>query len=101
LPPILRAEGLGMRFGGFPALRGVSVTFPAGELTAIIGPNGAGKSTFFNILSGAFAPSEGRIYFRSRDITGTPQHRFARLEIAKSFQITRLAAERTMILVEH
>ena len=96
-PPILRADGLGMRFGGFTALKGVSVTFPAGELTAIIGPNGAGKSTFFNILSGAFAPSEGRIFFRGRDITGTPQHRFARLGIAKSFQITNVFPQLTTL----
>jgi len=88
--PILRAEGLGMRFGGFTALNGVSVDFSEGELTAIIGPNGAGKSTFFNLLSGAFSPSEGRVFFRGRDITGTPQHRFARLGIAKSFQITNV-----------
>jgi branched-chain amino acid transport system ATP-binding protein len=95
--PILRAEGLGMRFGGFTALNGVSVTFPEGQLTAIIGPNGAGKSTFFNLISGAFAPSEGRIFFRGRDITGTPQHRFARLGIAKSFQITNVFPQLTAL----
>ncbi len=70
------------------ALKDVSARFRQGQLTGIIGPNGAGKSTYFNTLSGAFPPSAGRILFDGRDITGTPQHRFARMGIAKSFQIT-------------
>ncbi len=86
--PVLQAQGLGKSFGGFRALNDVSADFAAGRLTSIIGPNGAGKSTFFNLLTGAFPPSEGRILFQGRDITGLPQHRFARIGIAKSFQIT-------------
>jgi branched-chain amino acid transport system ATP-binding protein len=89
-PPILRVEGLGKRFGGFTALSDLTVAFFADRLTSIIGPNGAGKSTFFNLISGAFPPSEGRIYFESKDITGLAQHRFAHLGIAKSFQITNV-----------
>ncbi len=85
---ILRTEGLGKNFRGFRALSGVTASFQAGQLTSIIGPNGAGKSTYFNLLTGAFPPSEGRILFEGRDITGTPQHRFAAMGIAKSFQIT-------------
>ena len=87
---ILAASSLGMKFGGFRALKDVSVDLARGQLTAIIGPNGAGKSTLFNILSGAFAPTEGRISFEGRDITGLRQHRFARMGIAKSFQITNV-----------
>ena len=88
--PILQAQGVGKRFGGFTALADVDATFDSGRLTSIIGPNGAGKSTFFNVLSGAFPPSAGRVLFQGRDITGEPQHRFAHLGIAKSFQITNL-----------
>ena len=66
----------------------MSASFQPGKLTAIIGPNGAGKSTFFNVVSGAFAPTQGRIRFQGRDITGLAQHEFARIGIAKSFQIT-------------
>ena len=77
-----------MSFGKFVALRGVSAEFRRGELAGIIGPNGAGKSTYFNTLSGQFAPTTGRVLFEGRDITGLPQHRYARLGIAKSFQIT-------------
>ncbi len=79
-----------MRFGSFVALKDVTVAFAAGQLSAIIGPNGAGKSTLFNLISGAFAPSSGRVRFEGRDITGLAQHEFARIGIAKSFQITNL-----------
>ena len=89
-PPILEASGLTQRFGKFVALNNVSVAFQPGELTAIIGPNGAGKSTFFNLLSGAFAPTDGSVRFNGRDITGLAQHEFARIGIAKSFQITNV-----------
>jgi len=87
---MLEATCLTMRFGQFVALNNVSVAFQPGELTAIIGPNGAGKSTFFNLLSGAFAPSSGQVRFNGRDITGMAQHEFARIGIAKSFQITNV-----------
>ncbi|KZD12240.1 ABC transporter ATP-binding protein [Oceanibaculum pacificum] len=87
---ILEAEGLTKRFGGFTALKDVSVGFERNCLTAIIGPNGAGKSTFFNVISGAFPPTSGRMRFEGRDITGLKQHEFARMGIAKSFQITNI-----------
>jgi len=86
--PILAAEGVTLRYGKFLALSEVSVSFAPNTLTAIIGPNGAGKSTFFNVISGALRPSYGRVMFEGRDITGSPQHAFARMGIAKSFQIT-------------
>jgi branched-chain amino acid transport system ATP-binding protein len=94
---ILRTEGVTMRFGGFTALNNVTASFSRGQLTAIIGPNGAGKSTFFNIMSGAFPPSRGRVIYEGREITGTPQHQFARLGIAKSFQITNVFPELTAL----
>ncbi|MBC7938313.1 MAG: ABC transporter ATP-binding protein [Chitinophagaceae bacterium] len=88
--PILEVEGITQRFGSFVALNNVSTRFDARKLSAIIGPNGAGKSTFFNVVSGAFPPSAGRLKFQGRDITGLPQHEFARIGIAKSFQITNV-----------
>ena len=87
---IIRTEAVTRRFGGFTALRNVSVDFEQGKLTSIIGPNGAGKSTFFNILSGAFAPSEGRVLFGDVDVTGLKPHAFPRIGISKSFQITNI-----------
>ena len=87
---LLEVDHVTQRFGNFVALNGVSASFQPGKLTAIIGPNGAGKSTFFNVVSGAFAPTQGRIRFQGRDITGLAQHEFARIGIAKSFQITNV-----------
>ena len=86
--PILEVNGLSKRFGRFVALNNVSARFEPRKLSAIIGPNGAGKSTFFNVVSGAFPPSSGTLAFDGRDITGLAQHEFARIGIAKSFQIT-------------
>jgi branched-chain amino acid transport system ATP-binding protein len=88
--PILEVERVSRRFGKFVALNGVSVAFQRNRLTAIIGANGAGKSTFFNVVSGAMPPSEGRIRYEGRDITGLAPHEFARIGIAKSFQITNV-----------
>ena len=90
MTPILEVQGLTQRFGSFVALDDISASFQPGRLSAIIGPNGAGKSTFFNVVSGAFAPTAGRLRFKGEDITGTPQHEFARRGIAKSFQITNV-----------
>ena len=87
---ILVAQGIGKKFGEFVALNGVSVNFAKDKLSAIIGPNGAGKSTFFNVISGAFPPTSGRVSFEGRDITGLPPHAYARLGVAKSFQITNV-----------
>jgi branched-chain amino acid transport system ATP-binding protein len=87
---LLRTERLTKRFGQFLALDNVSVDFREGELAAVIGPNGAGKSTFFNLISGSFPPTSGNLTFEGRAIGGLPQHAFARLGIAKSFQITNV-----------
>ncbi len=94
---ILETRGLTKRFGQFTANEDIGMSFPRGQLTAIIGPNGAGKSTFFNMVSGAFAPSAGEIRFDGRDITGLAQHRFAHLGIAKSFQVTNLFPDLTVL----
>ncbi len=79
-----------MKFGAFVALNAVTVSFERNRLAAIIGPNGAGKTTFFNVISGALRPSSGRVSFEGRDITGLAQHEYARMGIAKSFQMTNV-----------
>jgi branched-chain amino acid transport system ATP-binding protein len=87
---ILRTESVGKQFGKFTALKDITAEFRRGAITSIIGPNGAGKSTYFNLLSGAFSPTSGRVLFEGRDVTGLPQHRFAHMGVAKSFQITNV-----------
>ena len=87
---IIRTEGVDKVFGKFVALKNITAEFRRGAITSIIGPNGAGKSTYFNLLSGAFPPTSGRVEFEGRDVTTLPQHEFAHLGIAKSFQITNV-----------
>ncbi|CAM3868788.1 ABC transporter ATP-binding protein [Bordetella tumulicola] len=87
---IIKTEAVTRRFGGFTALKNVSIAFQSNKLTSIIGPNGAGKSTYFNILSGAMSPSEGRVIFDGQDLSGVKPHQFSHIGIAKSFQITNV-----------
>ena len=92
---ILAVENLGKSYSGFQAVKDVSFSLKAGEMLALIGPNGAGKSTYFNLLSGALRPTQGSVEFEGRDVTGLPQHRFAHMGVAKSFQITNVFPQLT------
>ena len=87
---LLRTESLTKAFGALTAVNGVTLEVQAGTLHSIIGPNGAGKTTLFNLLTGRFPPTSGRIVFDGRDITGTPAHRIAHLGLARSFQRTNV-----------
>ncbi len=79
------------------AVDGVDLSIRKGELHSIIGPNGAGKTTFFRLISGEMAPSAGSIWFNGKDITGLPQHKIARLGVAKSYQITNVFPHLTVL----
>jgi branched-chain amino acid transport system ATP-binding protein len=87
---VLETAALSRHFGGVTALDGVSLAIERGAVHAIVGPNGAGKTTLINVLSGALAPSSGRVRFRGRDVTGWPVHRVARLGVGRSFQQTNV-----------
>ena len=87
---ILETKSLTKSFGALTAVNAVSFAVKAGSLHSIIGPNGAGKTTLFNLLTGTFAPTSGRIAFDGRDITGTPAARIAHLGLARSFQRTNV-----------
>src|SRR3979411_2993370 len=87
---VFKTEGLTRRFSGFTAVNNVTLEIPEGGVRTIIGPNGAGKTTFFNLLSGMLPPSEGRMWFRDREITGLLAYQRARMGIARSFQITNI-----------
>ena len=95
--PILRTEGLSVRFGGLAALNNVNVAVRRGEIRAIIGPNGAGKSTFFNCLTGVIKPSGGRILLDGDDITGLSPDRISRKSLARSYQITNIMRGATVL----
>jgi branched-chain amino acid transport system permease protein len=93
---ILKAEGLTKRFGGLVANDGINFSVRRGELRGVIGPNGAGKSTFFKMLTCEMAPSEGRILFEGRDITGLGVTRVCQLGLTKSYQVNQLFTRLTV-----
>jgi branched-chain amino acid transport system ATP-binding protein len=87
---LLRTEGLSRSFGGVVATDNLDLTVSHGEAHAVIGPNGAGKTTLIAQLAGELAPSAGRIWFETRDITDLPAHGRVHIGIARSFQITNV-----------
>ena len=93
---LLRVENVSRHFGSLVAVDDVSLTVESGELRAIIGPNGAGKTTFFNLISGFFPPSSGRIFFADDDVTALPAHRRVAMGMARTFQITEIFPELTV-----
>jgi branched-chain amino acid transport system ATP-binding protein len=94
---ILETQNLAKSFGALTAVKDVSLAVEAGSLHSVIGPNGAGKTTLFNLLTGTFPPSAGRILFDGKDITGTPAHRIAHLGLARSFQRTNVFPAFTLL----
>ena len=90
---LLQVQNVSRSFGSLVALREVSLTVEPGELRAVIGPNGAGKTTFFNLISGFFPPSAGRILLDGEEITRLPAHRRVAKGIARTFQITEIFPE--------
>jgi branched-chain amino acid transport system ATP-binding protein len=93
----LEIEDLSKRFGGVVASDAIALAVPQGELHAIIGPNGAGKTTLISQLAGEIAPDAGRIRFAGRDITNLPIFRRSQLGLARSFQITSLFLDFTVL----
>ena len=84
---IIETKGVTKRFDGFTAVDSVNYRVVEGQSVGIIGPNGAGKTTFFNLLTGMFPPSEGKISFFGEDITGTAPHKRTVLGIVRTFQL--------------
>ncbi|MEU4220248.1 branched-chain amino acid ABC transporter ATP-binding protein/permease [Actinoplanes sp. NPDC026623] len=95
-PPVLRVDDVHMRFRGLKALGGVSLTVRRGEIRGIVGPNGSGKTTLFNVVSGLYRPTGGRVEFDARDVTGLAPYRLARAGIARTFQNLRLFGDLTV-----
>lgn len=85
---ILETKDICHDFSGLQVLLDVNLHIQEGERHAIIGPNGAGKTTLFNVITGTYKPSEGRVFFKGNEITGFPPHKLIRLGMGRSFQIT-------------
>ncbi|PWC45931.1 ABC transporter ATP-binding protein [Azospirillum sp. TSO22-1] len=84
--PLLRVENLSREFGGVLAIQDLSFTLPKGRIVSIIGPNGAGKTTLFNLITGVYTPTYGRILFDGRDISGLPPFKLAARGMSRTFQ---------------
>jgi branched-chain amino acid transport system ATP-binding protein len=93
----LALDGISIRFGGLKAVDSVNLTIRPGERHAVIGPNGAGKTTLFNLISGELPVTEGRVVLFGEDVTGLPPHLRAARGIARTFQITKLFPDLTVL----
>ncbi len=93
----LRTDNLSKHFGGFKANSEISLAVPQGARHALIGPNGAGKTTLINLLTGALAPTAGRVYLGEADATGLAQHQRVKRGMTRTFQINTLFAGLTVL----
>ena len=94
---MLELSHINMCFGGIAALSDMSFKIEDNSLTGIIGPNGAGKTTIFNIITGVYTPSSGKVYFNGADITPLKAYQINRLGIARTFQNLRLFARSSVL----
>jgi len=94
--PILKAEHLGITFGGLKAVSDFNMTINAGELVGLIGPNGAGKTTVFNLLTGVYQPTEGEFFLDGKRMNGKKTYQVVRAGIARTFQNIRLFDQMTV-----
>jgi branched-chain amino acid transport system ATP-binding protein len=94
---LLVADTVRKEFGGLIAVNDVDFTVPKGSIVSLIGPNGAGKTTFFNMLTGLYGPTSGRIYFDGVDVTDKPPHAITSLGIGRTFQNIRLFEQMTSL----
>lgn len=95
--PILEINNLSISFGKLHAVSGVSLKVEEGSLTSVIGPNGAGKTTLFNLISGHYKPDKGEILLKGKDISGLSPHRLVKKGMGRSFQITNIFPELTVL----
>jgi branched-chain amino acid transport system ATP-binding protein len=102
---VLVLEGIGMRFGGVQALAGVDWRVDQGRVHAVIGPNGAGKTTLFNVITGVYRPTDGRVLLDGQDVSGLAPDRLARRGLARTFQnlqvVGAMSAEENVMLGAH
>ena len=96
-PNLLEALDVRKEFGGLVAVNDVDFTIPVGAIVSLIGPNGAGKTTFFNMLTGVYQPTRGKITFDGTDVTGKPPHAITKLGIGRTFQNIRLFQQMTSL----
>lgn len=94
---LLEIYDLGKNFGGLKAVSSFNLSLREGEFVGLIGPNGAGKTTVFNLLTGIYKPTRGKIFFAGEEITCLPTHQITKRGIARTFQNIRLFREMTVL----
>ena len=94
---LLKADGVLKEFGGLVAVNNIDFTIPERSIVSLIGPNGAGKTTFFNMLTGVYSPTAGRIVFDGHDVAGKPPHVITKLGVGRKFQNIRLFEQMTAV----
>ena len=94
---LLQIEGLGIDFGGLRAVHGIGFAVKPGEIVSVIGPNGAGKTTLFNMISGVYAPTRGRVVLNGEDVTRMPPHLLARRGLSRTFQNLQIFQAMTVL----
>ncbi len=87
--PILRVDAVSKAFGGLMAVCDVSFEIQPREIVGLIGPNGAGKTTLFNVVSGYYAPTRGKVLFQGKDVSGKPPYALAARGIGRTFQVVK------------
>jgi branched-chain amino acid transport system ATP-binding protein len=97
--PLLHVENMSHFFGGLRAVHSYQVIFEPGQVRGLIGPNGAGKTTVFNLITGRYKPTEGRVFLDGTEITGLQPHQIAARGLGRTFQNLRLW--RHMTVLEH
>lgn len=94
---ILECKKLSKNFGGLKALNEIDISITEKEIVGIIGPNGSGKTTLFNVINGLYKPTQGRVFFWDKDITGFEPHLVAKCGIGRTFQVLRIFPEMTVM----
>lgn len=94
---LLEVKDLQKVFGGLTAVNDLTFTIEQGKLVSIIGPNGAGKSTLFNLLTGAYQPTAGKVIFNGKNITGCKPYQSAHLGMGRTFQNTAVFGQETVL----
>ncbi len=94
---ILRTDNITMKFGGLTAVSNLKINLEENQIVGLIGPNGAGKTTAFNMITGVYLPTEGKVFYKDMDITRKKPHEITQFGIARTFQNIRLFKELTVL----
>jgi branched-chain amino acid transport system ATP-binding protein len=94
---LLKVDNVSMVFGGLRAVSNLSMHIDEGELIGLIGPNGAGKTTAFNMITGVYTPTEGKVYFNGQQSSGKKSYQVTQMGMARTFQNIRLFSELSVI----